>query len=315
MSVLSDRITVGVLCGGKSPERAGSLVSGQAAAGALRRQGIRADLIDLVEMPDDLRIDVALMALHGPPGEDGKVQGALEMAGVPYTGSGVLASAVGMFKPAFKHILSGVGIDTPRFMQLSPQGDPMAIAEEAADRFRLPVVLKPASGGGSLGTTVAHTVEELVTVLQAGSVEYQTFIVEEFTPGIDVTAGILESDSVARCFPLLEMETDRDFFDYVAKHDPDQRRYFCPARVSTEQAAEVRDIALRVHKAVGAWGVSRVDFRITPGGRISVLEINTGPGLSPSGNLATMANAAGLNYDDLIIALMGTAFNKPSYVP
>ncbi|MBC6467658.1 D-alanine--D-alanine ligase [Actinomadura alba] len=309
---------IGVLHGGDSPERSGSLISGRAAADALTSHGYSVELVDtsVVTVAELVgRIDVALIALHGPGGEDGKMQGALDTIGIPYAGSGVLASATAMYKPRFKKLVEMARLDTAAYTAVCDCAT-LREADRIVERLGLPVVLKPTSGGGSLETTVIRTCEDLCHWLEDRPVElYGEFMAEEFLPGASITVGLLEVGGELRTLPPLETETDRDFYDYVAKHDPAQRRYHCPARLPANELLRAQQLAMRVHRLVGAHGVSRVDFIATPNGRLSVLEINTLPGLSPQGNLATMAAADGIEYGKLIDLVTATAFTKPAYLP
>jgi D-alanine-D-alanine ligase len=309
---------IGVLHGGDSPERPGSLVSGRAAAKALEGYGYRVELIDTSAVPVAgvaSRIDVALVALHGPGGEDGKMQGALDTLGIPYAGSGVLASATAMYKPRVKRLIETARIDTPAHTAVCDCASRRE-ADRIIEQLGLPVVLKPASGGGSLEMAIVRTREDLRHWLEARPTEmYGEFMAEEFLPGASITVGLLEVGEELRPLPPLETETDREFYDYTAKHDASQRRYHCPARLPGNELLRAQQLALRVHQLVGAHGVSRVDLIATPNGRLSVLEINTSPGLSPHGNLATMAAADGIEYDKMIDLVTATAFTKPTYLP
>jgi len=310
---------IGIFLGGDSPEREGSLISGRAAASAAADMGHAVELIDpskdsLTDVRE--RIDIALLALHGPGGEDGKIQGLLEGFGIPYTGSGVLASALAMHKPTFKQFIAGAGLDTPAYTPVRPGHPAPDEAHRIIGEMGAPVILKPASGGGSLATRIVYTEDELTERLGQNSAEsYREFFTEEFVPGKPVTVGLLDVDGELMALPPLEAETDREFYDYVAKHDPDHRRYYCPARLTADSIAGVQQLGARVHHIIGAHGFSRVDFIASDDGRISVLEANTLPGLSPMGNLATMAKTAGISYPELITSILGTALNKPRYLP
>lgn len=318
---LDRALRIGVLFGGDSPERPGSIASAEAAAKALTAQNWRAELIDLRALHLSAlrdRIDVALLASHGLGGEDGKLQGALDMLGIPYTGSGVKASALGMHKPSFKQALAPALIDTPRSVMIDPALSVEANVGSAVLTLGLPVFVKPASGGGSLDAGIARDHRELTAVIvrhlsHAGL--YGEFMVEEYIPGTPATVGVLEIDGKLTTLPAHSVETDREFYDYEAKHDLSLRRESCPADLSPLVATRLSHLALRVHRLVGAHGLSRVDFLISPSGRTPVLEINTVPGLSEHGNLATMGRAAGLSYTELIDRVLDTAFTKPAYVP
>ncbi|MHC0431526.1 D-alanine--D-alanine ligase family protein [Streptomyces sp. O3] len=310
---------VGVLCGGHSPERPGSIASGEAAAKALAQTGLRTELIDLAETPArELadRIDVALLGLHGLGGEDGKIQGTLDTFGVPYTGSGVMASAIGMFKPMFKRLMAAQRVDTPDWLDL----DPGLSTAQMVTMVKMtlgcwPVFFKPCSGGGSLVAGVAHDETELAALIDAAREQtYDRFMAEEYVPGMPCTVGVLEVDGQLTALPILGVETTRPFYDYEAKHDPSLRSEYCPAPLPGWQTRQVQQRALDIHRLVGGHGVSRVDFMVG-GDRATVLEINTLPGLSTRGNLATMAKAADISYPQLVRHVLKTAFTKPAYVP
>ncbi|WP_327413874.1 D-alanine--D-alanine ligase [Streptomyces sp. NBC_00853] len=311
---------IGVLYGGDSPERPGSVASAEAVFKALANVGMQAEMIDLADVRElgaglRDRIDVALLACHGPGGEDGKVQGHLEQLGIPYTGSGVLASALGMHKPTFKTLLAALNIDTPKSISVLPEHSVESTLTTVELNLGYPVFVKPAGGGGSLGAGIARTAEELAELLRARRDQpYAEYMVEEYIDGIPCTVGILDQGGPV-VLPLLTCETDRAFYDYEAKHDRGLRRETCPATLPEEVEQRVMETALRVHRLIGAHGVSRVDFLICPDGRSPVLEVNTVPGLSEHGNLATMAAAAGVSYVELIKRVLDTAFTKVSYVP
>lgn len=308
-------MSVGVLYGGRSPERRGSLASGEAAAKALAESGHSAELIDVAQMdPVALpgRIDIAFIALHGPGGEDGAIQGMLETIGLPYTGSGVLASAVGMHKPAFKTLVAGNGLDTPRWVVLDRDLQAEELASTVGDVLGYPVFFKPCSGGGSLGAAIACDEGRLAALITASRDQpYCSYMVEELICGRPCTVGLLDIDGELTPLPVLDIETGREFYDYTAKHDPAQRMENCPSTLSGRVTERLRELALRAHRLIGAHGVSRVDFMVTPTGRLAMLEINTAPGLSTRGNLATMARAAGISHTDLIRHILATAHTTP----
>ncbi|WP_327733403.1 D-alanine--D-alanine ligase [Streptomyces nojiriensis] len=311
---------IGVLYGGDSPERPGSVASAEAAFKALSGAGMQAEMIDLADLAGlgaglRNRIDVALLACHGPGGEDGKVQGLLEQLKIPYTGSGVLASALGMHKPTFKTLLAALNVDTPRSITVLAEHSVESTLTTVELNLGYPVFVKPTGGGGSLGAGIARDAGELAALLRARRKEqYAEYMVEEYIDGVPCTVGILDQGRPV-VLPLLTCETDRAFYDYEAKHDKGLRRESCPATLPEEVQQRVVETALKVHRRIGAHGVSRVDFLICADGRSPVLEVNTVPGLSEHGNLATMAAAAGVSYVELIKRVLDTAFTKDSYVP
>ncbi|GGX94006.1 D-alanine--D-alanine ligase family protein [Streptomyces fructofermentans] len=312
-------LRIGVLYGGHSPERPGSLISGEHAAKALAGAGLTTELIDLAITPASVlrdRIDVALLGLHGLGGEDGKIQGALETAGIPYTGSGVLASALGMHKPTFKKLITQARIDTPTWTVIDPNVSVDAMLSVVRYSIGFPVFVKPSSGGGSLAAGIAHNEAELRPMIEAaGSGAYAEYLVEEYVPGIPCTVGLIEVDGRLLALPVHDVQTPNDFYDYAAKHDPAQRTEHCPSILPAPLTQSMTHTALAVFNLLGAHGVLRVDFLASARGRTTVLEVNTLPGLSEHGNLATMARAGGIPYPQLMQHVVRTAFTKAGYLP
>ncbi|MGW0314037.1 D-alanine--D-alanine ligase family protein [Streptomyces flavidovirens] len=266
-----ETLRIGVLCGGNSPERAGSIASGEHAAKALAGAGLTTELIDIADTPLSAlagRIDVALLGLHGLGGEDGKVQGALEMAGMPYTGSGVLASALGMHKPTFKQLLARVSIDTPRWVV--PLATYSVAATLSAVRHTLgyPVFIKPASGGGSLAAGIARDDHQLRAMLETTQSEpYAEYVIEEYVQGIPCTVGMIEVEGHMVTLPVHDVESKKEFYDYEAKHDPNLRVEHCPSILPPPTTEGMQYLAKRVFQMIGAHGVIRVDFMVAASGR------------------------------------------------
>ncbi|GGR52268.1 D-alanine--D-alanine ligase family protein [Streptomyces griseomycini] len=312
-------LRIGVLCGGASPERPGSIASGEHASKALTDAGISTDLIDVADIPLSAlqgRIDVALLGLHGLGGEDGKIQGALETARIPYTGSGVLASAIGMHKPTFKNLALKEHLDTPRWVMIDPQVSVTHTLSVVRHSIGFPVFVKPSSGGGSLAAGIAHDETQLSRMIEAAHAEpYAEYMVEEYIQGLPCTVGLIEIDGRVMTLPVLDVETTREFYDYEAKHDPTLRTEHCPSILPQHMTDSMKYMARRVWRMIGAHGVLRVDFMAGANGRVTILECNTLPGLSARGNLATMAKASGISYPALIQHIVRTAFTKPAYLP
>lgn len=306
---------VGVLYGGTSPERPGSLVSGEAAAKALLNSGPNVDVVLLDVADVDFRlvdhIDVAFLAVAGPGGEDGSLQGCLETMGIPYTGSGVRASAICMHKPSFKGVISAAGVNTPEWL-VADGTAPDEVAKKVGNQLGFPAFLKPAVGGGSLGMAIAEDEEHLVELLTARGEEdpYREFFMEELIEGASCSVGVLDVDGETTTLPVYQVATDREFYDHTAKKNPSQRAEWCPANLPGYIRAEMQRVALAVHRLIGAHGVSRVDMMVTASERIAVLEVNTLPGLSKAGNLAVMAKAANIEYPDLVRHILATAFTR-----
>lgn len=319
LAIVPESIRVGVLAGGISHERAGSLASARAVTDALSRLGHRPVEIDLADpnFLDSLNhIDCAFVAAHGWYGEDGKLQGALELLGIPYTGSGVLANAIGLWKPTFKQVLSAAAIPTPRWESVDCTREVRAEAQRLADALGFPQLLKPASGGGSLGVHLARSTRDLSALLSEirTGLEWTEYMAEEYVDGVDLSVGILDGTSGPEPLPILLTTHDRPFYDYRVKHDSALRRHECPALLGRETYDLIQEWAVALHSLCFCRGVSRVDL-IMAGDEPRVLEINTVPGLSREGNLATMARAAEMSYERLILAILATAYNRPRYSP
>jgi D-alanine-D-alanine ligase len=287
-------------------------------ADALATQGFDVRLIDPAEPKAFERlaeIDVALIALHGPGGEDGRIQGLLDSLGVPYTGSGVLASAVGMHKPTFKRLIASYGLDTPAWVTVDDSLSDEDMLRVVESELGWPVFVKPAAGGGSLGAGIVREPSQLSRMLaETDEGGYREYMVEEHVLGRPCSVGVLELADGLATLPVHDVETEHEFYDYAAKHDPSLRTEHCPSILPSEVTERLQADALRVHRILGAHGVSRVDFMVREDGSSVVLEINTVPGLSDRGNLATMARAAGIAYPDLVTTILQTAFTRTAAV-
>lgn len=301
---LKDKRVV-VVSGGWSSEREISLLSGRNVFEALRRQGVEAVSFDLVS-PDDLpkllkeKPDVIFIALHGKPGEDGSFQGFAEVAGIPYTGSGVEASAIGIDKWVSKWVFARNDIPTPRFIPLPGDADHVPAAQKAAAEFGFPVIVKPRFEGSSVGVHIIH--EELALLEQTRRVqaEFGDVLLEEFISGVTGTAGIL-GDKV---LPLLELvPKTQEFYDYQAKYTKGATQFICPARMDPEQTRLTQELALRAFRSIGARHFGRVDFMLAENSHPYLLEANTIPGLTDVSDLPAEAKVAGISYDELIVRI------------
>ncbi|MDO8461011.1 MAG: D-alanine--D-alanine ligase [bacterium] len=312
------RARIAVVYGGISKERPGSLVSGQTVFNSLKRQGFDVFAVDpkLDNLYQKLKnADVAFLILHGRYGEDGKIQGFLEAMQISYVGSGVLASAIGMDKLMFKELLASQKILTPRYETIDLRQNLEKEAKRVIKKLGLPVFLKPISEGGSLGSAVIHVENQLIEAIRKEIGKgFDGFLVEEYIKGRSVTVGILERDGKPTCLPILETISKKEFYDYEAKHDPNLHIYRCPAPILKTVYQRIQNISLQIHLLLRCHGFSRVDFIIDKY-RSFVLEINTLPGLSPQSNMATMAKAAGLSYDQLVLTILKTIWTKPNYLP
>ncbi|MET8542637.1 D-alanine--D-alanine ligase [Kitasatospora sp. NPDC004799] len=307
MSAAERRIAL--VTGGRSGERDRSLISGEAVRESLVRQGLPHFVLDPTDKDFTDRVreaDVAFLAIAGQWAEDGKLQGLLDSLGVPYTGSGVLASAVAMHKPTAKILVLADGVTVLPHLPLRGTEDAQEVARTCADEFGLPVILKPTSEGGSIGMRVFRDLNSLTTTLTHDTRGGEWFI-EPFKEGTAVTCGVLEQDGALVTLPPLEtLPTTAEFYDYKAKRNPAGHRYRCPAKLPGTALATISRAAVRAHQLLNCSGYSRSDFLVTPVGEVHWLEINTLPGLSTHGNLATMAAAAGISYDRLIATILAT---------
>ena len=294
---------IGVLCGGPSAEREISLRSGQAVWRALSDLGYAPRLFD-VRTADDctaivgaIGIRTAFVALHGPFGEDGTVQGILESLGVAYTGSGVAASRLAMDKSAAKLRMTAAGIPVPQGYTVPSTG------QAALDGLGFPLVVKPARQGSSIGLTIIEAAAAWPSALaEAG--RYDTLVVcEEYVAGMELTVGILDQQPL----PVVQVVPQRRFYDYVAKYTPGMTQYLVPAPLTPSAAEQVQAVALQAHRALGCHGFSRVDLILSPDRGPIVLEVNTIPGLTATSLLPKAAAAAGLSFPHLCERLLASA--------
>jgi len=292
---------IGVLMGGLSSEREISLATGRLVTASLLRKGYSVAAIDVGrDLPQRIineGIEVAFIALHGRYGEDGCVQGLLEVMGIPYTGSGVSSSAVCMDKLLTKEILEHNGISTPKFsvIRKDSECDPPPV--------RYPVVVKPLREGSTIGISVVSEKKDMGPALKCAFQYGDTALIEEYIAGMEVTAGIIGDKPLA----LIEIVPREGFYDFNTKTRGGMADYIVPARLSAAVSRNIQDIALTAHKALGCCYVSRVDFRVDPSGQPYVLEVNTVPGMTETSLLPKAAGEAGISYDDLVEMILSSA--------
>ena len=304
---------VAVLAGGVSGEREVSLRSGTQVLQALRELGHDADLVDFRrDAFEELRAlapDLAFPTLHGPQGEDGTAAAVLELLGIPYVGSGVLAGALAMNKAAAKRVMIAEGVPTPRFDLVNTVADPRAQGGDLVERLGLPLAIKPNSGGSSLGFTLAQdedaVLDGIVQALRVAGPDH-TAIVEQAKVGIEITVGVLGVEN-PQALPTLEIEYRTGDYDYEAKYTEGLSNHVIPARIPEAQARRSQEIALAAHKLIGARGLSRVDMICEPGGEVWVLEVNTLPGMTELSLFPDAARAAGLDFKALVQRLVQEA--------
>ncbi len=298
---MSDFGKVAVLFGGKSAEREVSLKSGSGVLAALLRQGVDAHAFDPAERKlDELTAyDRAFIALHGRYGEDGTIQGALELMGIPYTGSGVMASAVGMDKWRTKLLWRSVGLPIPAFEMLEPGSDFDAVER----RLGLPLFVKPACEGSSIGVSKVRDPGDLRAAYDAAAQHDALVIAEQGVLGGEYTVGILGDQAL----PIIRIVPSTDFYDYEAKYLRDDTRYLCPCGLPEAREHELRAQALEAFRVLGCRGWGRVDFLMNEQGEAFFLEVNTSPGMTDHSLVPMAAREAGLSYDQLVLRVLSLA--------
>jgi D-alanine-D-alanine ligase len=296
-----------VLLGGDSSEREISLLSGNAVLDALQRRGVDAHGFDPKDRPvHELRsegFDRVWIALHGPGGEDGAMQGALDWLGVPYTGSGVLASALTMDKLKTKRVVVGAGYAAPEYAVLSSVAD----LDAALQRIGLPMMVKPASQGSSVGMNKVKTASELPPAYAQASAVDPIVFAETFVSGDEYTVSILQDVAL----PSIRIVPTTEFYDYQAKYFRDDTQYFCPSGLSQEDEAELQAAALATFKVTDCQGWGRVDFmrdRLTQ--KFYFIEINTTPGMTSHSLVPMAARQAGIDFEELVWRVLETSFAR-----
>ena len=289
---------VAVLFGGKSAEREVSLKSGAGVLAALQRQGVDAHAFDPAERPlDELRaFDRAFIMLHGRYGEDGTIQGALELMEIPYTGSGVLASAVGMDKWRTKLLWRAVGLPIPEFVMLDENSDFAAVERQLG----LPLFVKPACEGSSIGVSKVRQPGELQTAWREAAKHDSLVIAEQAILGGEYTVAILGE----QVLPIIKIVPATDFYDYEAKYLRDDTQYLCPCGLPEAREMELRAQALEAFRALGCSGWGRVDFLMDDAGRAYLLEVNTSPGMTDHSLVPMAARVAGISYEQLVLLVL-----------
>jgi len=299
---------VAVLFGGDSSERDISLLSGNAVLAALQHRGVDAHAFDprdrsLATLLDE-RFDRVWIALHGPGGEDGTLQGALEYLGVPYTGSGVMGSAIGMDKLRTKRLAQAIGVATADCVVLRGPQD----FEIAVERLGLPMIVKPATQGSSVGMTKVERESDLPAAYRAAAALESSVFAEPWITGKEYTVAILQG----RALPSIRIETPKTFYDYEAKYFRDDTRYFCPSGLSHQAEQHLANLALAAFDAVGASGWGRADFMADATGRPLLLEVNTIPGMTSHSLVPMAARAVEIDFEELVWRVLETSFTRRS---
>ena len=294
---------VAVLLGGKSSEREVSLMSGTAVLEALRRQGVDAHAFDtgqrsLVELVAE-KFDRAFIVLHGRYGEDGTVQGALDLMGIPYTGSGVMACALAMDKWRTKLVWQASGIPTPRFHILNADSDFPSVAAALG----LPLIVKPAREGSTIGLTKVTHSKDVQSAYRNAAQHDPLVIAEQFIDGMELTAAILGGESL----PLVRIEAPGHNYDYNAKYFSDETKYFCPPGIDAGLEERIKRLCAEAYRIVGCEGWGRVDVMVDGKGSPWMLEVNTVPGMTGHSLVPMAAKAAGLSFDQLVLRILEMA--------
>ncbi len=297
---------VAVLMGGSSAEREISLKSGAAILNALNKCGVNAHAIDVsvdvFKILQNENYDCAFVALHGPLGEDGCIQGGLEVIGMPYTGSGVMASSICMNKLMTKRIWNGSGIPTPKYRVLSE-----AINEEEliAD-LGLPMIFKPVSQGSSIGMTKVNNKAEIASAWASAHQFEETVIAEQWVEGKEYTVAILDEMAL----PVIRLETPHTFYDFDAKYQANDTQYHCPCGLSESLEKEIQLLAVRAFTATEATGWGRVDVMLDKYSKPWFLEVNTVPGMTDHSLVPMAAKSSGIGFNELVIKILEMAFKE-----
>jgi len=294
---------VAVLMGGRSAEREISLMSGKNVLEGLQRKGVDAHAFDPAERElFELKRDGyqrAFLILHGRYGEDGTVQGSLETMGIPYTGSGVMASALCMDKLRTKLIWLASGLPTPRHAVLTDKSDWSSVAKELG----LPLIVKPAHEGSSIGLTKVTSIEKIEAAYELAAKCDSLVIAEEFIGGRELTAAFLDD----RALPLIRIEAPQGNYDYQNKYFTDVVKYHCPSGLPAAQETELQATVMRAAQALGCAGWGRADLMLRDDGRAFLLEMNTAPGMTGHSLVPMAARAAGIEFDDLVLRILELA--------
>jgi D-alanine-D-alanine ligase len=298
---------VGVLYGGRSAEREVSLMSGQAVYDALLAQGVRAHLFDvgqhsLGELAAQ-QFDRVFVALHGRYGEDGTIQGALELLGIPYTGSGHLASALAMDKIMTKRLWQQAGLPTPDYRVIEQEEDLHALPETIG----LPLILKAPNEGSTIGLCKVVEAQALVSAYEAVRQYDLTILAEKFIAGRELTVAVLGAGNTAHALPIVEIIAPGGDYDYQSKYFSDETQYVCPAKLSDALMQQISEIAVRAYQVLGCEGWARADLMLDTNLKPWLLEMNTSPGMTGHSLVPMAAKAAGLEFAQLCLQILSQA--------
>ncbi len=303
---------VAVLMGGRSGEREISLLSGQGVLAALRAKGVNAHAFDprdnnLMQLAE-LGFDRVFIALHGRYGEDGTVQGALELLGIPYTGSGVMASAIAIDKAMTKRLWSAEAIPTPpQFLWQAAQHS-KDLLPGIAKQLGLPLIVKPSREGSSLGVTKVQSLDQLASAVDEAAALDSEVLIEAFIEGDEFTCPVLGTGDSATCLPVIKIVAPEGRYDYQAKYFTDDTQYLIPCGLEASELSRLQDLTLRAYRAVQARGWGRIDVMVDRRTRQPyLLEINTSPGMTSHSLVPMAAKALGIHYEDLCLRVLASA--------
>jgi D-alanine-D-alanine ligase len=311
MSVVRDRYgKVGVLYGGRSAEREVSLMSGAGVHEALLSAGVDAHLFDTGTHTfgelEAAGFDRVFIALHGRYGEDGTIQGALEMLGIPYTGSGPAASALAMDKVMTKRVWLQHGLPTPEFAVLDERTE----LRRVPDHLGLPLIIKPPHEGSTVGITKVRGYSDMKEAYAEAARFDTQVLAEQFIIGRELTVALLGSGRTARALPVIEIAAPDGNYDYEHKYFSDDTQYFCPANLPADVAGEVQRISVEAYRALGCEGWGRADLMLDAENRVWLLEMNTSPGMTSHSLVPKAAQATGMSYSELCVAILSEASCK-----
>lgn len=309
--IIEKSAKIAVLCGGLSSEREVSLRSGKNCHEALHRLGYsNAVLVDMdrniAQRLVEEKTDAVFLALHGRYGEDGCIQGLLEILGIPYTGNRVTASAITMDKDMTKRILRDEGLPVVPSVTVHRNGSehfPLDLFEV----LRFPVMVKPATEGSSIGMSKVNEKPQLPDALKTAASHCPTVLVEEFVPGKSITVGVFNRNGKPVVTPILELRTKTEWYDLEAKYTHGLTEFILPAELPDNITRQIQETTLKAHAAVGCYGLSRIDFVVDAENRFYILEINTIPGMTDLSDLPAQAQCMGVSYDELVECILQTA--------
>ncbi|MGZ8992753.1 MAG: D-alanine--D-alanine ligase [Burkholderiaceae bacterium] len=300
---------VGVLFGGRSSEREVSIMSGTGVLNALRARGVDAHAFDpatqsLGEL-ETAKFDRVFIALHGRGGEDGAIQGVLETLRIPYTGSGVQASAIAIDKVFTKRIWETHKLPTPRYRVI--ESDERAHLNEVADELRLPLIVKPPNEGSTIGISRVLGYSGMAEAFALARKYDDVVLAEEFIEGQELTCAILGQGNQAEALPLVEIRAPDANYDYHNKYFGEETKYLCPAPIDAALSEAIRQLSVRAYNALGARGWGRIDIMLDKGGKPYLLELNTSPGMTGHSLVPIAAREVGIGYEDLVVRILGLA--------